>query len=57
MDGSTIICTHTNTTEQNTLKISGLKAGIEGTVTIVGRDPELKETVYTPLSPTTVETP
>lgn len=57
MDGSTITCTHANTTEQGTLKFGGQKAGIEGTVTIVGRDPDLKETLYTPLSPTTVETP
>lgn len=57
MDGSTIICTHANTTEQGTLKLDGQKAGLEFTVTISGRDPELKETTYTPLSPTTVETP
>lgn len=57
MDGSTIECTHANTTEQGTLTLSGQKAGLEGTVTIVGRDPTLKETIYTPLSPTTVETP
>ena len=57
MDGSTITCTHADTTTQNTLKLAGQKAGIEGTVTIVGRDPTLKETIYTPLSPTTVDTP
>jgi hypothetical protein len=57
LDGATITCTHASTTEQGTLTLKGQKAGIEGTVTVSGRDPELKETTYTPLSPTTVETP
>jgi len=57
MNGATILCAHAGITEQGTLKIGGQKAGIEGTVTISGRDPQLKETTYTPLSPTTVETP
>jgi hypothetical protein len=55
--GATIICSHTETTTQNTLKGKGFKAGIEGPVTISGRDPTLKETTYTPLSTTTVATP
>jgi hypothetical protein len=55
--GATIVCKHEEVTTQNTLKGKGSKAGIEGPVTISGRDPTLKETVYTPLSTTTVETP
>jgi hypothetical protein len=57
VDGATILCTHTEVTTQNTLKGKGSKAGIEGPVTVLGRDPALSETVYTPLSVTTKETP
>jgi hypothetical protein len=55
--GATIVCSHTEITTQNTLKGKGSKAGLEGPLTISGRDPTLKETTYTPLSFTTVETP
>lgn len=56
-DGATVNFTHTETTTQGTLKVKGNKAGLEGSVTFSGRDPALSETVYTPLSPTTIETP
>jgi hypothetical protein len=56
-DGATIKCSHTEITTQNTLKGKGNKAGIQGPITILGRDPTLKEVTYTPLSTTTVETP
>lgn len=56
-DGATVNFTHAETTAQGTLKVKGNKAGLEGSVTFSGRDPELKETIYTPLSATTVETP
>jgi hypothetical protein len=57
VNGATILCTHAEVTTQNTLKGKGGKAGIEGPITVSGRDPTLKETVYTPLSVTTVATP
>jgi hypothetical protein len=56
-DGATIRCSHTEITNQNTLKGKGNKLGTEGPLTVLGRDPTLKETAYTPLSATTVETP
>jgi hypothetical protein len=56
-DGATILCKHTETTTQNTLKGKGNKAGLEGALTLLGRDPVPPDTVYTPLSVTTVETP
>ncbi|HET7444296.1 MAG TPA: hypothetical protein VFJ57_06530 [Solirubrobacterales bacterium] len=56
-DGATIKFTHAETTAQNTLKFGGQKTGIEGSITLNGRDPVLEETVFTPLSATTVETP
>jgi hypothetical protein len=56
-NGATIVCSHAEITTQNTLRGFGLKAGLEGPLTISGRHPGLKETVYTPLSFTTVETP
>jgi hypothetical protein len=57
LNGATIVCSHAELTTQNTLKGKGSKAGIEGPLTISGRDPTLKETTFTPLSFTTVETP
>jgi hypothetical protein len=54
-DGATTNTTHNKITEEKTLRLQsavGPVAGIEGTLTISGRDPALKETVYTPLSVT-----
>ncbi len=56
-DGATIKFTHADTTKQGTLVLRGQKAGIEGSVTLNGRDPVLEETTFTPLSATTIETP
>jgi hypothetical protein len=56
-DGATIKFTHADTTKQGTLELRGQKAGVEGSVTLNGRDPVLEETVFSPLSVTTVETP
>lgn len=56
-DGATIKFGHTETTAQNTLKFGGQKTGIEGSITLSGRTPFSEETVFTPLSATTVETP
>jgi hypothetical protein len=55
-DGATINFTHAGTTAQGTLFLNGQKAGIEGSMTVSGRDPNLGESLYTPLSPITVET-
>ncbi|HVQ59045.1 MAG TPA: hypothetical protein VMS60_09095 [Solirubrobacterales bacterium] len=59
-DGATAKTTHTKVTEQNTLKMGTgeptIKAGIEGSLTIKGRDKKTEEVNYTPLSVTTVET-
>lgn len=55
-DGATLIFTRGATTEAGTLTLRGKPAGVEGTTTIEGRDPTLKEVNYTPLSATTVET-
>jgi hypothetical protein len=54
-DGSTVNFSHVGTTAQNTLKLNGSKAGLEGTVTIKGRANSGE--AYKPLSATTVETP
>jgi hypothetical protein len=54
-NGATTNFTHTETTAQGTLKLRGQKAGIEGPLTIKGRDNSLES--YTPLSATTVTTP
>lgn len=56
-DGATIKFGHTETTTQGTLSLRGQKAGVEGSITMNGRTPFSEETVYTPLSVTTVETP
>lgn len=53
--GATITCSHEAVTTANTLKVKGSKAGLEGSLTISGR--ALASGAYTPLSPTTVETP
>lgn len=57
VDGATITCSHTLTTEPETLKINGEKAGIEGAVTVSGKDTALGDTSYTPLSVTTPTAP
>jgi hypothetical protein len=56
-NGATVAFDHNKITEQNTLKIKGSKAGLEGKVTIRGRDGKAGDTEYTPISITTVETP
>ena len=54
IDGATSNFTEANTTEQGTLKLGGQKAGINGLLTISGRDHEKATTgtelTYTPLS-------
>jgi hypothetical protein len=57
LDGATVVCKHAEVTEQNTLKGKGVKTGIEGSLTLSGKDPVAGEEVFTPLSVTTVETP
>jgi hypothetical protein len=56
-DGATVVCTHTETTTQNTLKGKGSKAGLEGKLTIEGKDPNIVGDSFRALSTTTVETP
>jgi hypothetical protein len=56
-NGATAVCKHTETTEQNTLKGKGSKAGIELKTTFTSKDPNLVNDSYRPLSVTTVETP
>ncbi len=55
VDGATVSCTETNTTEQGTLKARGQKAGISGALTVKAKD--AVDPTYTALSVTTVETP
>jgi hypothetical protein len=55
LNGATITCTHTNTTEQGTLKEGGSKSGIEGAMTLKARTSGTEEEL-TPLSATTVTT-
>lgn len=58
--GATVAFTHAGTTAPKTLRVNGATgpiAGIEGSITLNGRDPVLEETAFTPLSFTTVETP
>jgi hypothetical protein len=59
-NGATIVCSHTTTTEQNTLKGKKMglevKMGIQVTLTIEGQC-AIEGGPYTPLSFTTVETP
>jgi hypothetical protein len=52
-NGGEIVFTHAKTTEQNTLKINGIKAGIEGSTTIKGKDPENPNELYKSLTATT----
>ncbi|HEX5608659.1 MAG TPA: hypothetical protein VFX45_01045 [Solirubrobacterales bacterium] len=55
-EGATVVCTHENTTSQNTLKLNGaIKAGVDVSTTFKGKDPSFEDT-YKPLSVTTVET-
>lgn len=57
LDGATVVCTHTNTTEQGTLKERSFKSGIDGTMTLSAKDTAAGDKEFTPLSATTVETP
>jgi hypothetical protein len=56
--GATITCEHTATTTANTLRVNGsIKAGIEGSLTLKGREQDVDcSGAYTPLSGTTSET-
>ncbi len=54
-DGSTVNCTHENTTAQGTLTLRGQKAGVDVSTTAKGR--AIAEPTYTPLAVTTIETP
>ncbi len=53
IDGATVNFTETQTTGQETLKLGGQKAGIEGTLTLEATDTEIPGDVYRPLSATT----
>lgn len=53
-NGATVDFSEEATTKLGTLKLNGVTAGIEGSLTLSGRDPTLKETQYTPLSATTI---
>jgi hypothetical protein len=54
--GATLETTGAGVTGQGKLFVRGQKAGIDGAITINGRDPAASETLYTPLSVTTIET-
>ncbi len=54
-EGATLSTTGAEVTAQNTLKVRGQKAGIGGSLTISGKD--AVDSVYTPLTVTTVNTP
>lgn len=55
-DGATTKFGRTETTEQKTLKLRGQNAGIEGELTISGKDTTAGDPEFTPLSVTTVTT-
>jgi hypothetical protein len=57
VSGATVIFSHSEITAQNTLRAKGVKAALEGKVTISARDPAAGDKSFTPLSVTTVETP
>jgi hypothetical protein len=54
---ATLNFTDSEITAQNTLKSKGVKAGIEGSFTISGRDTASGDVEFSPISATTVETP
>jgi hypothetical protein len=54
-EGATLTSVEATVTAENTLKVRGQKAGIGGSITIQGKD--AVDSVYTPLSVTTVNTP
>lgn len=59
-DGATLTFTHAAGTSEGTLRLgspSAPKVGLEGSITLNGRDPVLEETSFTPLALKTVETP
>jgi hypothetical protein len=50
-NGATIVCTHLDTTAQNSLKFKGAKGGLEGSLTVLGRANSGE--AYKPISLTT----
>ncbi|MGV1048661.1 MAG: hypothetical protein ACOYD4_09095 [Solirubrobacterales bacterium] len=59
-DGTTITCSHEETTAQKTLRLQtalGPVVGVEVSTTYKGRDPNIEGDPFTPVAPTTVETP
>jgi hypothetical protein len=57
ISGATVNFNHGEVTTQNTLKLGGQKAGIDGTITLTGEDPEIVGDSSRPLSFTTIATP
>jgi hypothetical protein len=57
LDGATMGFTEADTKTQNSLKIEGQLATIEGGMTLEGRDEKIEGDTFKPLSFTTVETP
>jgi hypothetical protein len=56
-DGAVVTFVHSEVTAQGTLSMRGQKCGLEGTVTISGKDEAAGDASFTALSITTVETP
>jgi hypothetical protein len=56
-EGATLSTTREGVTTQGTLKVRGQKAGIAGSITIEGEDPEDGTDSFTPLTTTTITTP
>lgn len=56
-DGATINFDTTTITFENTLKIRNIKCGLSSKLTVSGTDTEAKDTAFTPIGPTTIETP
>lgn len=56
-EGATINFNTAKTTEEGTLKTRNIKSGIDGKITVKGTDTSVPDTVFTPISVTTIETP
>jgi hypothetical protein len=55
-NGATLETTEAETTAEGALKIAGIEMGLEGKLTIKGKDPSIACDAFKPISETTVET-
>lgn len=57
LEGATVSCSRTGTTEQGTFKERNVKTGIEGKLTLSAKDSVAGDKEFTPVSGTTISTP